>query len=840
MTMTLARLRKIELQGFRSFGSAKQTINLPDSVAALWGNNSQGKTSLAEAIEFLLTGQTSRRELLGSSKEEFSDSLRNAHVAANQGVIVEAEILCPNGKTHHLRRTLTEDYSRSGTGCTSKIEIDGKVCADGDIEKQLGLRLLQPPLRAPVLTQHTLGYVFSTSPTERANFFRSVLDIQDLEDFRNAVASLAPQLSVPIQAELDSLVAVESIPALTKIAARARSSASQADADKYLLDCLSTLLSEAAVKPEGDLSRQAAQLEQELHRRQAQTFPMSLFSRRAFSSWKSNAETIKIVVDAFLGERAKIDAETRRLTELFRAALALPSLEHDETQDCPLCGAENKLTTERIKAIREQLKNTEAYQVAEKEFIETLQAADSGLQTLEQTLTQSLPKFGQIPASDRRAQGFTISKIETLLPDKPIIAVWTAATSHLRRSARALEGSVSNLREAIATARETLETWADNAALYQWLGRVDAAQSAFGQALQAYAERAKALTEPLKETVDENTQTTGWDALIKLARDSKPLLTAILASSAHAQRIQELVKAVREIDNANGKVADDKFSDLSDAVRTWWDLLRPDETSFFEAVQRRSAKARRTIDLKVGLSAKDDGSDPKLRDAIAVFSQSQLHCLGLSLFLARAVQEKTGFIVLDDPVLTSDDDYRPNFSSAVIEALLKESVQVVVITQDNKSWKDIGQRWAHKGVAQYQMIRSDAVIGTEIRNQNDDLATMLARAQPFIKSPDPEQRKQGATKMREAIERFGKEIIVRHRRANGDGIASITDYDGQNFGNFATQVQGLLTKDASHPGKLTAAHSYVTPGPHDDKPPSKGELVQAYGDLKFLKKEYLD
>lgn len=50
----------------------------------------------------------------------------------------------------------------------------------------------------------------------------------------------------------------------------------------------------------------------------------------------------------------------------------------------------------------------------------------------------------------------------------------------------------------------------------------------------------------------------------------------------------------------------------------------------------------------------------------------------------------------------------------------------------------------------------------------------------------------------------------------------------------------LLTEDPSHPGKFKAAHDYVTPGPHDDKPPSAGELATAFGDLKRLKKDYLD
>jgi hypothetical protein len=49
----------------------------------------------------------------------------------------------------------------------------------------------------------------------------------------------------------------------------------------------------------------------------------------------------------------------------------------------------------------------------------------------------------------------------------------------------------------------------------------------------------------------------------------------------------------------------------------------------------------------------------------------------------------------------------------------------------------------------------------------------------------------------------------------------------------------LLTEDPSHPGKFKAAHEYVTPGPHDDKPPSAGELAVALGDLKKLKSDYL-
>jgi hypothetical protein len=87
---------------------------------------------------------------------------------------------------------------------------------------------------------------------------------------------------------------------------------------------------------------------------------------------------------------------------------------------------------------------------------------------------------------------------------------------------------------------------------------------------------------------------------------------------------------------------------------------------------------------------------------------------------------------------------------------------------------------------------------------------------------------------------FAKEVLVRHARAGGNSLASITDYDGLDFGTYSGNAMALLTQDSSHPGKLKAAHSYVTPGPHDDTPPSAGQLKVVMGDLKRLKKDYLD
>ena len=464
---------------------------------------------------------------------------------------------------------------------------------------------------------------------------------------------------------------------------------------------------------------------------------------------------------------------------------------------------------------------------------------DGLLEALLQATGRSQPRFMRETAATRRLAGFTVASITKMAPDVLTVRLWLDEIRSFWRSSQTLKRHITTARTVMQAALADADRWDGTQVLDRCIAAVTVAYSHLEACLQAYEAPAKVLGSALKVAVDQSSQTKGWESLVSIARDPKALWLAMTIATEHAVKVKSLEKALNEIDTGNGKVVDQKFTDLSAGILKWWDLLRPNESTFFDAVARRSVKARRTVDLRVGLSAKDDRSNPKIRDAIAVFSQSQLHCLGLSLFLARALHEGAGFVILDDPVLTSDDDYRPNFVSSVIEGLLDAGLQVIVCTQDHKSWKDIGTRWQHRGAIQYQIMRNDAVLGTEIRSQNDDLATMMAKAQPLIKSQDPVVRKDGAIRLRESIERFCKIVLVKDKQSKGDSLASITDYDGQNFSSYGQNVMNLLTKNAAHAGKLRAAHSYATPGPHDDKPPSVGELSIAYGDLKALKRDYI-
>jgi hypothetical protein len=340
------------------------------------------------------------------------------------------------------------------------------------------------------------------------------------------------------------------------------------------------------------------------------------------------------------------------------------------------------------------------------------------------------------------------------------------ALRRLMRGSAGLAASVNTLAMLIGPCAANPEALTDANPIKTGFANVVAAHNLFVKALKEYDPLEKAVGNVLKAIVDAESKTAGWQELIDLARDQANLRSALIDQSAHEKLAKEIKQALKQIDTGNENVLDKKFEDLSEGVQKWWDLLRPEELSFFSGIIPRPG-ARRTIDFKAGLSANADRSNPKLRDVVAVFSMSQLHCLGLSLFLARAAKESVGFIVLDDPILSSDEDYRAYFNAPVIEHLLALGVQVVLLTQDQRTWKDLGDRYLHQNISLFQMVLQSPASGSSIANTADDLETKLVRASTLVRGGHPSLHKQGVEVIRDAAERFCKEMLTRARRAKG-------------------------------------------------------------------------
>ena len=172
------RLMSILPHFFRGFREVAEPVRFEADLVVVEGRNSSGKTSLSEAVEWVLTGQLSRRtsgehghpsELAGCIANEFCPA----------GVQASVELtLAVNGEQLVLRRVLTRDYSSTASDHPlSDLSLDGNPLSAGQ-EQDLRDRLLAGV--HPILMQHNLRRFVHDDPNARRQYFERLLQIDEL------------------------------------------------------------------------------------------------------------------------------------------------------------------------------------------------------------------------------------------------------------------------------------------------------------------------------------------------------------------------------------------------------------------------------------------------------------------------------------------------------------------------------------------------------------------------------------------------------------------------------------------------------------------------------------
>ena len=323
---TSARLVALEIRGFRAFGTEPRTLDLDAGLVVIHAGNSQGKTSLAEAIEFLISGRSSRRELLGGAKAEYNDSLRNAHLAdSDTDVYVQAVVRDAAGNTHQVRRELVVDFGQ-GTECESRLLIDGAEAAD---LAGIGLALADPPVRAPVLLQHILRHVLSTEPKQRVGYFKALLSLTDSDSFRERVRAARGRVEAERPgAALQRVGALTATPAASAGAAIGAltkkplaTDAARAAVDKALRAAGGAILADAeGVEPVFEtVDDLAVALGEALDAQRERAFPLSAFAVTELPEEHPVGPDLEPYATAL----AEFDQHTARLTPVLDALLGI-------------------------------------------------------------------------------------------------------------------------------------------------------------------------------------------------------------------------------------------------------------------------------------------------------------------------------------------------------------------------------------------------------------------------------------------------------------------------------------------------------------------------------------
>jgi hypothetical protein len=821
----------VEVEGFRAFGTEVQRIDLSSSLTVLTAENSQGKTSLAEAIEWLVTGCTSRRDLHGGAKAEFIGSLRNVHAPAGCRVRVAARIDLDGSRAVTLERVLTADYQGS-TACASILRADGTQVPSVDA---VGFPLSRGKLSAPVLLQHVLRYVLSAAPQERADYFKAILELDDLELIRREIKSMRDEFdTAPKHVALSPLGELAVNPTFKDHVGLLRTARSFAEVEAGLLELVNAALILDKHPAATDLSHGVLALRAAVAARHAKVLAVEQLDLGAFDSAR---EIRSLNLSTYSVSAGAIDREVTRLVPIFEAVLRLPSLPAGGAAvDCPVCGTPRALDPHRVQHLREVLARSGSLrsesQAAIKEVNDLKAAFDHTAQDARRLAPRALrwseeeEKSNGLAAQNIADAEAALDRLLALARKLPTEATTVAdCAEYASKELAKIESDVRALRPVNADAAEYLETLRRG---------LLTARTALMSSISVYQTHLTELKAMVRAQLDQASGTTGWAQVIELAEAPEIVLEGLLEYYARSAAGKRLDRAAKDIDAGVQKVLDDRFAAMSDEISKWWETIRPDEAVRFHAMARRGT-GRRYLDLK-GRLKQDDRAPGVVRDAVSVFSDSQLNALGLAAFLARCTLGFAPLIVLDDPIPGSDSEHRYTFAAGTVRGLLDAGLQIIVTTFDANLSRQLHSLYQDRNIAEYNAVLIDAAQGTTITSSTDRFDYLMAAAKDQMNSAVEENRNIAGVYLRRAAERLSKSIIVAGRRASSDANASIADYDGRNLDKLHPDVSQYAIK-SNEPGLWRALARELNEAAHDaPTAPPRQTLKQCHGDLTVLRK----
>jgi recombinational DNA repair ATPase RecF len=230
-----AFLRSVDVEGFRGVGPA-QTLELKPGpgLTLVVGRNGSGKSSFAEALEVLLTGDSLRWKERAAVWREGWRNLHHPSAGLAATLIVEGE----GGPCVVTRRWEPEAAFETATAAA---QLHGKPGSDLEA---LGWSAALRTHR-PFLSYNELGSLLDEGPSKLYDALSSILGLEDLVQAQGALSEARRSREKALKAASDA-----SVPLLERLRAvddpRARQAAAALEGKEWDLDALEAVLGGAS------------------------------------------------------------------------------------------------------------------------------------------------------------------------------------------------------------------------------------------------------------------------------------------------------------------------------------------------------------------------------------------------------------------------------------------------------------------------------------------------------------------------------------------------------------------------------------------------------------------
>jgi DNA repair exonuclease SbcCD ATPase subunit len=826
-------LKSILPHNFRGFRKGSVPIQFDSKLVIIEGRNSQGKTSLVEALEWLLTGSLSRRDSkdLGDSKE-LENCISNSFRPHEEDTWVEA-VFVKNEEIIKLKRILTKDYGKTrNDACSSvlyKNNIELTIQEESDLKEQLF------GLVPPILMQHTLGDFVKNNPSERYKYFDSLLNLDGLTNLieRSSISdemlnnykfsnefSIFEKFKIIVNKRSNYLSRYENVKTAEKEDFLTKLLNDIAHKD-FFHSSLTHTVDDSYNLIKNKCKSQKDELfpiyENIRPNQLSQNIILNMIEKYEVSNWIDEARSLFF---AMQGMEIEKNLHTKLIVmDTIRKLMNNNLLNTTSNlQTCPLCNhiEEPTLSLERIDELTSDISVTTELIDKNLELENQFEILINDFDTVFNIIKNFLPYFPtrdeilkNLDKSELKIKENIISLSDSYNQIKNILNNIDIFNARLNEISNNLESiNFSELDEIILSQCQLYTEFIKEARSY----------------LRLFSHLDQIFSMDLEEDIAYK-KMSNWLACF----ENIGLLKIELDWEISKKYAQHELKSVREkLIEYRHNVLESKRSAFNEEISIIWNALRGDRYSKFQSLYIPKSKGRGfPIEINV-MAVLDDGNQVKKVDALRIFSESQINALGISAFITRSKILGHKFIIFDDPVQSMDEEHFKTFTSGILRKLLDDNFQVIIFTHSDQFAREISHNYWNYDQYTTMHVRHLRKQGCQVEEGNRRVSERLRMV---IKFSDDGNFSEAWKYIRLAIERMYVIISLKYTPKFNpsqwegqtadymwkQGTAQILD---KHKPEFKERLKSILTMSAS--------------GAHDKSPYGQTDIMNAVKDINSL------